>query len=140
MAKRDYYEILGVPRDADEAALKVAYRAIAMRDHPDRNPDDPGAEERFKEASEAYAILSDAERRRAYDRFGHAGVAGGAPGTGRAQQRRALRGGCVAAAAAGARAATLRVAPRSQSRRRRHPGDTAGNRSGACGGDLAGAR
>lgn len=82
MAKRDYYEILGVPRDADEAALKVAYRTIAMRDHPDRNPDDPGAEERFKEASEAYAILSDAERRRAYDRFGHAGVAGGAPGGG----------------------------------------------------------
>jgi molecular chaperone DnaJ len=82
LAKRDYYEILGVPRGADEAALRAAYRTIAMRDHPDRNPDDPAAEERFKEASEAYAILSDAERRRAYDRFGHAGVGGGAPGGG----------------------------------------------------------
>ncbi|MDH3519116.1 MAG: molecular chaperone DnaJ [Myxococcales bacterium] len=80
MAKRDYYEILGVPRDADAAALKTAYRAIAMRDHPDRNPGDAAAEERFKDASEAYAILSDTEKRRAYDRFGHAGVGGGAPG------------------------------------------------------------
>lgn len=82
MAKRDYYEILGVPRDADEAALKAAYRAVAMRDHPDRNPDDPAAEDRFKDASEAYAILSDPEKRRAYDRFGHAGVGAGAPGGG----------------------------------------------------------
>jgi molecular chaperone DnaJ len=82
LAKRDYYEILGVPRDADDAALKSAYRTIAMRDHPDRNSDDPAAEERFKQASEAYAILSDPERRRAYDRFGHAGVSGGAPGGG----------------------------------------------------------
>jgi molecular chaperone DnaJ len=82
LAKRDYYEILGVPRNADGAALKAAYRAIAMRDHPDRNPDDPAAEDRFKEASEAYAILSDAEKRSAYDRFGHAGVGAGAPGAG----------------------------------------------------------
>jgi len=82
LAKRDYYEVLGVPRNADESALKKAYRSIAMRDHPDRNPDDPGAEERFKEASEAYAILSDTQKRRAYDRFGHAGVGGGAPGGG----------------------------------------------------------
>ena len=73
LAKRDYYEILGVPRDADPDALKKAYRALAMRDHPDRNPDDPAAEDRFKEASEAYAILSDPDKRRAYDRFGHAG-------------------------------------------------------------------
>jgi molecular chaperone DnaJ len=82
LAKRDYYEILGVSRDADEDALKKAYRTIAMRDHPDRNPDDPEAEDRFKAASEAYAILSDAEKRRAYDRFGHAGVGAGAPGGG----------------------------------------------------------
>jgi len=83
LAKRDYYEILGVSRDVDEAELKKAYRSVAMRDHPDRNPDDPEAEERFKEASEAYAILSDAEKRRAYDRFGHAGVGAGAgPGAG----------------------------------------------------------
>ena len=82
MAKRDYYEILGVSRDVDEAALKKAYRTVAMRDHPDRNPDDPEAEERFKEASEAYSILSDPEKRRNYDRFGHAGVGAGAPGAG----------------------------------------------------------
>ena len=82
MAKRDYYEILDVSREADEAELKKAYRAVAMRDHPDRNPDDPEAEDRFKEASEAYAILSDPEKRRSYDRFGHAGVGGSAPGGG----------------------------------------------------------
>lgn len=82
MAKRDYYEILGVPRDADDEALKKAYRAIAMRDHPDRNPDDAAAEERFKEASEAYAVLADAAKRQAYDRFGHAGVGAGGPGAG----------------------------------------------------------
>jgi len=82
LAKRDYYEILGVSRDADADALKKAYRALAMRDHPDRNPDDPEAEGRFKEASEAYAVLSDAQKRGAYDRFGHAGVGGGAQGGG----------------------------------------------------------
>jgi molecular chaperone DnaJ len=81
VAKRDYYEILGVSRDVDEATLKKAYRRIALENHPDRNPDDPSAEERFKEASEAYAVLSDAEKRRAYDRFGHEGVGmGGGPG------------------------------------------------------------
>jgi molecular chaperone DnaJ len=80
LAKRDYYEVLGVPRDASPDVLKKAYRALAMRDHPDRNPGDHAAEERFKEASEAYSILSDAEKRRAYDRFGHAGVGAGAPG------------------------------------------------------------
>jgi molecular chaperone DnaJ len=82
LSKRDYYEILGVSRGVDEAELKKAYRAVAMRDHPDRNPGDAAAEERFKEASEAYAILSDPEKRRAYDRFGHAGVGAGAPGGG----------------------------------------------------------
>jgi molecular chaperone DnaJ len=79
--KRDYYDVLGVPRSADEAQLKQAYRKLALQHHPDRSPDDPEAEERFKEASEAYAVLSDPEKRRAYDRFGFEGVgAGGAPG------------------------------------------------------------
>lgn len=73
-AKTDYYETLGVDRGADAAAIKKAYRRIAMKFHPDRNPDDPKAEEKFKEASEAYEILSDQEKREAYDRFGHAGV------------------------------------------------------------------
>ncbi|TVR03567.1 MAG: molecular chaperone DnaJ [Deltaproteobacteria bacterium] len=75
--RRDYYEILGVPRDADERTLKKAYRTIAMREHPDRNPGDAAAEARFKEASEAYAVLSDADQRARYDRFGHAGLQGG---------------------------------------------------------------
>ena len=80
MAKRDFYEVLGVSRDVGEAELKKAYRARAMADHPDRNPGDEAAEERFKECSEAYAVLTDPEKRRAYDRFGHAGVGAGAAG------------------------------------------------------------
>lgn len=78
MAKRDYYEVLGVSRDATEAELKSAYRRLALQYHPDRNPDDPEAENRFKEASEAYAVLADPEKRRAYDRFGFEGVGAGA--------------------------------------------------------------
>lgn len=74
MSKRDYYEVLGVARDADEEAMKKAYRRLAMKYHPDRNPDDKSAEDKFKEAKEAYEILSDASKRAAYDRFGHAGV------------------------------------------------------------------
>ena len=74
MSKRDYYEVLGVSRDVDEADLKKAYRRLAMKYHPDRNPDDEDAEAKFKEASEAYEILSDAQKRQAYDQFGHAGV------------------------------------------------------------------
>ncbi|MBI1897733.1 MAG: molecular chaperone DnaJ [Acidobacteria bacterium] len=75
MTKRDYYEILGVDRSADEGALKSAYRKLALKYHPDRNPGDKDAEDRFKEAAEAYSILSDPQKRAAYDRYGHQGVA-----------------------------------------------------------------
>jgi len=74
MSKRDFYEILGVNRDASEDEIKKAYRKLAMKHHPDRNPDNAGAEEKFKEAKEAYEILSDSQKRAAYDQFGHAGV------------------------------------------------------------------
>ena len=74
MSKRDLYEVLGVNRDASEEELKKAYKKLAMKHHPDRNPDNPKAEAMFKEAKEAYEILSDAEKRPAYDRYGHAGV------------------------------------------------------------------
>ncbi len=74
MAKRDYYEVLGVERGASEAELKKAYRRLAMKHHPDRNPGDKAAEEAFKEANEAYEVLSDAGKRQAYDQYGHAGV------------------------------------------------------------------
>jgi len=70
--KKDYYDILGVPRGADEKAIKAAYRRLARKHHPDVNPDDPSAEERFKELSEAFAVLSDADKRARYDRGGHA--------------------------------------------------------------------
>jgi len=78
--KRDYYEILGVGREAGAAELKSAYRKLAIQYHPDKNAGDPEAGERFKEASEAYAVLSDAEKRQRYDRFGHEGLRGGAGG------------------------------------------------------------
>jgi molecular chaperone DnaJ len=74
MAKRDYYEVLGVNRDADQDAIKKAYRRLAMKHHPDRNPDNPKAEEHFKEAKEAYEVLTDDSKRAAYDRYGHAGI------------------------------------------------------------------
>ena len=74
MAKRDYYEVLGVNRDASEEDIKKAYRKLAMKWHPDRNPDNPKAEEHFKEAKEAYEVLTDAQKRPAYDQYGHAGV------------------------------------------------------------------
>jgi molecular chaperone DnaJ len=76
--KRDYYEVLGVPRNADDATIKSSYRKLALQYHPDRNPGDPTAEEKFKEAAEAYSVLSDAAKRAAYDRYGHAGVSGAA--------------------------------------------------------------
>lgn len=79
---RDYYEVMGLSRDASEQDIKRAYRKLALKYHPDRNPGDAGAEERFKEAAEAYAVLSDAQKRNQYDRFGHAGVTGAAGGPG----------------------------------------------------------
>jgi molecular chaperone DnaJ len=86
MSKRDYYEVLGVERGVSEAELKKAYRRLAMKHHPDRNPDDKASEDKFKEANEAYEVLSDASKRAAYDQYGHAGVdqsmGGGHPGGG----------------------------------------------------------
>jgi molecular chaperone DnaJ len=81
VSKRDYYEVLGVTKQTSEAELKKVYRKLAMEHHPDRNPDNPEAEEKFKELSEAYAVLSDPQKRNTYDQFGHAGLAGagGAP-------------------------------------------------------------
>jgi molecular chaperone DnaJ len=76
VSKRDYYEVLGVAREASDAQIKSAYRKLAMKHHPDRNPGDTQAEEAFKEAAEAYAILADPQKRQMYDRFGHAGVNG----------------------------------------------------------------
>lgn len=82
MSKRDYYEILGVGREVTEVEIKSAYRRLAVRYHPDKNPGDKEAEERFKEAAEAYAVLSDSNKRARYDRLGHAGVGGAAGGAG----------------------------------------------------------
>jgi len=78
MSKRDYYEVLGVSRSADAGTIKSAYRKLALKYHPDRNPGDASAEERFKEAAEAYGVLADATKRQRYDQFGHAGVSGAA--------------------------------------------------------------
>ena len=78
--KRDYYEVLGVSRDASEAEIKSAYRKMALKYHPDKNPGDKSAEEMFKEAAEAYSVLSDSEKRGRYDRFGHSGMQGGFSG------------------------------------------------------------
>jgi molecular chaperone DnaJ len=78
VSKVDYYEVLGVSRDANDQELKTAYRKLAMQFHPDRNPNDAVAEEKFKECSEAYQVLTDAQKRAAYDRYGHAGVSGAA--------------------------------------------------------------
>ena len=80
--KKDYYDVLGVPRSADEQAIKKAYRQLALKYHPDRNPDDPSAEEKFKEATEAYEVLRDQELRNLYDRYGHEGIRAGVGGGG----------------------------------------------------------
>jgi len=82
VTKIDYYEVLGVSRDASDQELKTSYRKLAMQFHPDRNPEDPSAEEKFKECIEAYQVLSDAEKRAAYDRYGHAAFSGGAGSNG----------------------------------------------------------
>lgn len=82
MSQRDFYEVLGVQKNASDADLKKAYRRLAMKYHPDRNPDSAEAEEKFKEAKTAYEVLSDAQKRAAYDQFGHAGVSGSAAGGG----------------------------------------------------------
>ena len=82
MAKRDYYEVLGLPRNATEAELKQAYRRLAMKFHPDRNPGDPEAEAAFKEVKEAWEVLKEPRKRAAYDQFGHAGIGGGPGGHG----------------------------------------------------------
>lgn len=76
VTKRDYYEVLGVARDIEDSGLKVAYRKLALQFHPDRNPNDQEAEDRFKEAAEAYSVLSDPQKRSTYDRFGHRGLQG----------------------------------------------------------------
>ena len=81
MEKRDYYEILGVAKNATDAELKKAYRQMALKYHPDKNPDDKKAEDKFKEAAEAYEVLSDPQKRQKYDQFGHAGL-GNAAGFG----------------------------------------------------------
>src|SRR3989442_15842742 len=88
MAKRDYYEVLEVGRTATDQEIKSAYRRLAVRHHPDKNPENAGAEEKFKEAAEAYSVLADPNQRQRYDHFGHAGVSNaagqgwGAPGFG----------------------------------------------------------
>ena len=86
MSQRDYYEVLGVSRDASEVELKKAFKKLAMKYHPDRNPDDPQANEKFKEAAEAYEVLSDSQKKSAYDQFGHAGVQGMGGGSGQGFQ------------------------------------------------------
>ena len=76
MAKRDYYEVLGLSKGASEEEIKKAYRKIAIKFHPDKNPDDKSAEDKFKEAAEAYEVLSNPQKKQQYDQFGHAGMGG----------------------------------------------------------------
>ncbi|MFN6074835.1 MAG: DnaJ domain-containing protein, partial [Fluviicola sp.] len=82
MSKRDYYDVLGVSKSASESEIKKAYRKLALQYHPDKNPDDAVAEEKFKEAAEAYEVLSNAEKKARYDQYGHAGMSGGFGGSG----------------------------------------------------------
>ena len=80
--KKDFYEVLGVSRSANESEIKKAYRKLALKYHPDKNPDDKASEDKFKEAAEAYEVLSDSDKRARYDRFGHAGMGGASGGRG----------------------------------------------------------
>ena len=82
MSKRDFYDVLGVSKSASADEIKKAYRKLAIKYHPDKNPDDKSAEEKFKEAAEAYEVLSSPEKKQRYDQFGHAGVGGAAGGGG----------------------------------------------------------
>src|SRR5215467_1368375 len=112
MAKRDYYHVLGVDRSASEAEVKKAFRKLARELHPDVNAHDPEAEEKFKEAAEAYEVLSDAERRSTYDRFGHEGLRSGGGGRHRGPGRaraggRADRSGAGGLVRGGRRLRTL---------------------------------
>jgi DnaJ-class molecular chaperone len=102
--KRDYYEVLGVDRKADDDTIKKAYRKLALENHPDRNPGNAEAEKRFKDAAEAYAVLSDAQKRQRYDQFGHAGVDGARRVAARASQspRTSSRRSATCSAAAAA--------------------------------------
>ena len=107
VSRRDYYEVLGVARDASEQDIKSAYRKLALKHHPDRNPGDAAAEEKFKEAAEAYAVLGDADKRARYDRFGHAGVPGAAA-AGRASTRTSSATSPTSSATSSASAAARR--------------------------------
>ena len=95
MSKRDYYEVLGVSKSAEDKEIKKAYRKLAIKYHPDKNPNDSVAEEKFKEAAEAYEVLSDAQKKARYDQFGHAGMGGAAASNpaplGPSRSRRAYR-------------------------------------------------
>ena len=101
MAKRDYYEILGVAKGADESEIKKAYRKMAMKYHPDKNPGDKASEDKFKEAAEAYDVLSNAQKKAQYDRFGHAATGAGGGGGGRGCPRSARRPGSSVRAPSG---------------------------------------
>ena len=148
VSKRDYYEVLGVSRDVGEQELKSAYRKLALQYHPDRNPNDRTAEERFKEAAEAYAVLADPDKRARYDKFGHAGVGGGGAAGFRSVDVRRLRGhlrqprrhlrirghlriGPSPPRSAARRGSAVRPPDLARGRRRRHGGDTPGPARGA---------